>query len=259
MYNEFMLESLIAALWISFGIQFIFFSIAFLYRTDKVTDLSYGLTFIILAIIFLIMSSFGINQIILTLLILFWGLRISGYLFRRILKTGKDSRFDKIRHDFLKFGGFWLFQAFAVWIIMLPALIVLNSKQQTNFNIFSLLGIGIWLLGFIIESFADQQKYNFKSKSDNKDKWIDKGLWKFSRHPNYFGEILCWVGIFIFSIPYLSNLYWFSIISPLFIAFILIFVSGIPPLEKRYDEKYKDNKSYKEYKRKTSLLVPLPN
>lgn len=253
-----MIDNLILALTISFAIQVIFFSIAFLFKTDKVTDLSYGLTFVALAIIFLLKSNFQINQILVTILICVWGIRIAGYLFRRILKTGKDERFDQLRHDFLKFGGFWFFQAITVWIVILPALIILSSKQNLNFNFYNLSGISVWAIGFVIEAISDQQKFHFKSRPENKDKWISTGLWKYSRHPNYFGEIIIWCGIFIFSIPYLSSFLWLSIISPLFITFILIFISGIPPLEKRYDEKYKKDKDYENYKKATSVLVPIP-
>ena len=242
---------------ISLAIQIVFFTVAYLYKTDKVTDLSYGLTFIIISIIYLFGSTLKAPHIMLSSLVIIWGIRIVLYLFIRILKTEKDKRFDEFRHSFLKFGGFWLLQAISVWIIMIPAIIVLNS-EYSSLNLLSFIGILVWLLGFMVEAIADQQKYIFKSDPKNKDKWINKGFWKYSRHPNYFGEILIWTGIFIFSIPYLSGYLWVSIISPIYIAVLLIFVSGIPPLEKKYDEKYKDNSEYQNYKNKTSILIPLP-
>jgi steroid 5-alpha reductase family enzyme len=103
---------------------------------------------------------------------------------------------------------------------------------------------------------ADWQKYNFKNKPENKDKWTDVGLWSYSRHPNYFGEILCWVGLFIAALSYLSGIKYLFIISPIYISALLLFVSGIPPLEKRYDEKYRDNERYQQYKASTPLLIP---
>ncbi|MBN1168892.1 DUF1295 domain-containing protein, partial [Candidatus Woesebacteria bacterium] len=118
-------------------------------------------------------------------------------------------------------------------------------------------GIMIWILGLIIEAVADQQKFTFKNNPKNKGRWIDTGLWKYSRHPNYFGEMFLWWGVFVFAIPFLNGLAWITILGPLYISFILIFVSGIPLLEKRYDEKYAVNEDYQNYKKATSLLIPL--
>ncbi|OGD87000.1 hypothetical protein A2164_04215 [Candidatus Curtissbacteria bacterium RBG_13_35_7] len=254
-----MLENLFFALYISIIIQALFFAIAFTFKTDTVTDLSYGLTFIIITIYYYLTKSIQqLIPVLVTFLIIIWGLRLVIYLLTRILKTKKDSRFDKIRGNFLKFASFWLFQAIAIWIILLPALITLNSTTTVSINLIIIFGLIIWLLGFTIEAVADQQKFQFKSDPKNKDRWITSGLWKYSRHPNYFGEMLVWWGIFIIAIPCLTSWLWLAIEGPIFITFILIFVSGIPPLEKRYDKKYANNTKYQDYKNKTSLLIPLP-
>jgi steroid 5-alpha reductase family enzyme len=125
-------------------------------------------------------------------------------------------------------------------------------------NAIMVLGIVIWISGLLIETISDWQKFSFKNNPNNKNLWIQSGLWKYSRHPNYFGEMLCWWGIFIFVLPFIQGLSWLTIIGPIFITFILLFVSGIPPLEKRYDKKFADNKKYQDYKKKTSILIPLP-
>src|SRR3990167_1063781 len=253
-----MIETFIFALLIIFAIQIVFFALAASFKTDKFTDISYGLNFVAVALIlFFTKSSQSPVQTITAFLITVWGLRLAGYLFIRILKTKKDVRFDKIRNDPFKFGKFWFFQAITIFIILLPALVILNSQKAGNFP-FLLTGLFIGAFGLTIEAIADQQKFIFKNKAENKDRWISTGLWKYSRHPNYFGEMLVWWGIFIIALPYLENWQYISVIGPLFITFLLLFVTGIPPLEKKYEEKYRNNPDFEKYKEKTSLLVPLP-
>ena len=171
---------------------------------------------------------------------------------------GKDKRFDGIRENFWKFFQFWLFQAIAVWVISLPSSIIISKNILPEYSVLLYVGATIWMLGIITEGFADSQKFNFKNDPKNKDKWIETGIWKYSRHPNYFGEILCWWGIYFISLPYLTGFEHVAIIGPLFITFLLLFVSGIPPLENKYNEKYKNDTSYQNYKNRTSLLLPLP-
>ncbi len=250
---------LILTLGISFLIQTIFFIFAFSLKTDKVTDLSYGLTFIILSVFAVSLNRNPSSlQITVMIMIIAWAIRLIAYLLVRILRTKKDRRFDGVREKFLSFAQFWFFQALTVWIIMLPSLILFHEKERLSLNPTSYLAILIWLSGLIIEIVSDQQKFIFKNKPENKNNFISSGLWKYSRHPNYFGEILIWIGIFVISAKTFSSWDWLSIISPLFIAFILLFISGIPPLEKKYAERYRKNQKYQEYLRTTSLLIPLP-
>ena len=252
-----MVESLILALGISFGIQVIFFIFAAAFKTDKVTDFSYGLSFFIITLYFYFASSmYHAVQAVVTILISVWAMRLASYLVIRIFKTKKDERFNEIRDHFWKFATFWFFQAVTVWVILLPAIVLLLTNNL-SINPAFFVGVIIWAVGFFIESLADQQKFTFKKKPENKEKWIEFGIWKYSRHPNYFGEILCWVGIFIIALPYLSGWLWLTAVSPLFITFLLCFVSGIPPLEKKYDKKFAGNSEYQKYKKRTSILVPL--
>ncbi len=256
-----MMENLfISTLILSFIIQVLFFSYAAFFKTDKVTDLSYGLTFIALAVFTLLKNqTFYPYQILVVTLITLWGIRLAGYLFIRILKTKKDKRFDGIRENFGKFAQFWLLQAIAVWVISLPSTYLLSLKTTSSFNLSMLTGLLIWLMGIVIETTADWQKFQFKNKPANKNKLIMSGIWRYSRHPNYFGEISCWWGIFIYSLSFQTELSWLTIAGPVFITFLILFVSGIPTLEKKYNERYKENKEYQLYKQNTSLLVPLPN
>lgn len=248
-------------LWVSLGIslliQVIFFVVAAINKTDKVTDLSYGLTFVIMAwVLLLINQAFLPLQILLVLMVTAWGVRLSGYLFKRILAIKKDSRFDGIRENPIKFAQFWLLQAVSVWVIMLPTLVGLSKMTGGAIGPMTLLGGAVWLLGLVIEAVADAQKFAFKNEPANRGKWIESGVWKYSRHPNYFGEMLVWWGVFLAVVPVLESLEWLSLIGPLTITGLLLFVTGIPTLEKKYDRQYSDNPEYQRYKRRTSRLIP---
>lgn len=141
---------------------------------------------------------------------------------------------------------------------MLPSVAVLSSKTTPDkYHIF-LGGIIIFLIGLTFETIADIQKYRFKLNPKNKDMWIESGLWKYSRHPNYFGEMLVWWGLYIASIPFVGKLSPIFAISPLYISWLLVKVSGIPLLEKEHMKKYKNNPKYRNYIKKTSILIPLP-
>ncbi|PIQ73374.1 hypothetical protein COV58_02905 [Candidatus Roizmanbacteria bacterium CG11_big_fil_rev_8_21_14_0_20_36_8] len=244
---------------ISFAVQILFFVYAAIRQTDTVTDLSYGLTFIILAFTGLFSTKmFFIFQLIVFGMVLLWGIRIATYLFIRIKKMKRDKRFDGIREKFLSFAAFWFFQAITVWIVSLPATYLHMQKYDMSLNSIMIVGVLIWSAGMIIETVADMQKFNFKNNLNNSGKWIDTGIWKYARHPNYFGEMMCWWGIFIFSLPFQSGLSWLTVIGPISITYILLFATGIPTLEKKYNERYKDNADYQTYKNNTNLLVPWP-
>lgn len=253
----------IETLAISLLINIFLFVPAYFLKTDKLTDFSYGLSFILLSVYLFLNSAQTWVDTIVMIMVLIWAIRLITYLLVRIMKIGKDNRFDKIRNNPVKFMGFWIAQGITVWVVMLSSIGFLGATKEAmivnlnniNFDIF-LLGIIVYLIGLIIESVADYQKFKFKLKPENKGLWISSGLWKFSRHPNYFGEILIWLGVYITTISNInySSLF-IGIISPIFIFVILRFFSGIPPLEKRYNERYSDNIDYKKYKDQTNLLI----
>ncbi len=241
---------------ISVILNLLLFIPAFHYKTDKLTDISYSITFIILITIGLFSGGTSIPEVILFIMIFIWAVRLGSFLFIRINRFGRDKRFDDKRDNFIKFLGFWLLQGVSVFIILIPSLLVFSSKVD-SFNIYSIFGIIIFLSGLFIESIADFQKFNFITNSKNKGKWIDKGLWSYSRHPNYLGEIMVWSGIYFFAIFYLNlNHILISIISPAFISFLLLFVSGIPILEKSAMKKWGKDKEYRKYLKKTGKLFP---
>lgn len=245
------------ALVVSLVINLVMFLVAFRLQSDKLTDISYAATFATIAAWAFVGSYGSLFHIVLLTMLLLWSLRLGGFLLYRVVKKGKDARFDEIRANFFQFGKFWLGQAVAVWVIMIPA--VFAFEAGTVAGIWPLIGMAVWAVGLLCEAVADWQKYTFSTDPLNKDKWIDSGVWRYSRHPNYFGEILVWVGVYIYVATSLTALQAIvSLASPLFIIVLLLFVSGIPILEKSADKRWGDNPAYRQYKKRTSILVPLP-
>ena len=235
-----------------------FFAVAAARRTDVVTDLSYSLTFALLAVVLPFTGAREPSQLIASLLVLLWAIRLGGYLFRRILRMKVDHRFDGMRDRPLRFARFWLLQAVAVAVIMLPVSSLLDRSGAPGFGAWAVAGAAVWLAGLLIEAVADAQKSAFRSKDENRGRFIASGLWRYSRHPNYFGEILRWWGLFLYAVPFLEGTALAVVVGPVFITVLLLFVSGIPLLERSADDKYGDDPAYRDYKRRTSILVPLP-
>lgn len=251
---------ILASLLFSLIINLSFFLVALIFRTDKVTDLSYSLSFAFLAPVLLFASGSGYSliQLLLAGAIFLWAFRLGYYLLMRILITKTDDRFDDKRNNPANLIKFWLLQTIAVWLIMMPSTLFLTSREVKLPSIVVLSGFILFLIGFAFEAISDYQKFTFKRNGKNKGRWMDRGLWKFSRHPNYFGEILLWWGLFLVAIPSLSGWALLTIIGPIFITLLLLFISGIPLLEKSSDKKYGDDPDYRSYRDSTSLLIPLP-
>jgi len=259
--SNYVIEStVILSLLIVLLINGIAYLIAYCLQTDKLTDLTYSLTFITLAVFFMSRNITDISILIASLPII-WGIRLGSYLFYRILLKGKDYRFDSMRRVWWRFGGFWMIQALSIWVISLPYVLALDSSihlvQDRELSITSLIGIAIFSIGFITESIADFQKFRFKRQPENKGNFISSGLYSFVRFPNYTGEIMVWIGIFITCWPYLEGWALLSIVSPIWIIILLNKISGIPYLAVSQNERYGELLSYKEYVRSTKKLVPL--
>ncbi|HTX72666.1 MAG TPA: DUF1295 domain-containing protein [Rectinemataceae bacterium] len=250
--------NLVTSLLVSFVVQAVFFAFAAGLRTDKVTDFSYSLSFVLLSLILLVGAGpLSVPRIVAALLVVVWGFRLGAYLLNRIIHIGKDARFDDKRDNFLKFLQFWILQAVVVWLVMIPVTLFL-SMPAPGLTALSYVGALLWAVGLGIEATADAQKYTFKRNPANKAAWIESGLWKYSRHPNYFGEVLLWWGIWLFTLPGLSVGLLYSVLGPISIMLLLLFVSGVPLLEKSADERFGKNPSYLDYKRRTSIFLPLP-
>ena len=252
------MTAILLSLVIALAVNGAFFAVAAARKTDVVTDLSYSLTFALLAVSLPFTGAREPVQFVASLLVLIWALRLGGYLFRRILRIKVDHRFDGMRDDPLRFARFWLLQASTVAVVLLPVSYLLDSEHPPRFEAWATAGTGLWLAGLVFETVADAQKSAFKSKDENRGRFIATGLWRYSRHPNYFGEMLVWWGLFVYTAPVLHGAAFAVVAGPVFITVLLLFVSGIPPLERSADEKHGNDPAYREYKRRTSVLVPLP-
>lgn len=244
---------------VTVGYQLLFFIITALLKFDKVTDFAGSTNFIIIAVLTLVVKgTWHFRQVVLTLLAVIWGTRLALFLLMRILQWGEDRRFDEMRDNLGKLAFFWMFQAVWVWAVSLPVTVVNASDRDPSLQAVDIIGWVMWSVGMIVEATADQQKLKFKNAPENRGKWCNVGLWKYSRHPNYFGEILLWWGIFVASTPLLEGAEWLIILGPIFLTLLLLFVSGIPLLEVSADKKFGNVAAYRIYKGTTSPLIPLP-
>ncbi|XP_021909100.1 uncharacterized protein LOC110823105 isoform X1 [Carica papaya] len=244
---------------VTVGYQLLFFIVTALLKFDKVTDFAGSTNFVIIALLtFLIRGTWHFRQIILTLLVVSWGLRLGLFLLMRILKWGEDRRFDEMRSNLWKLAIFWLLQAVWVWTVSLPVTVINAIDRNPSLQAADIIGWIMWSIGWFIETTSDQQKLSFKNSPENRGKFCNIGLWKYSRHPNYFGEILLWWGIFVAASPVLEGAEWLVILGPIFLTLLLLFVSGIPLLEESADKKFGNITAYSVYKRTTSPLIPLP-
>jgi steroid 5-alpha reductase family enzyme len=251
--------NILSTLIVSFAIQALFFAFAASLKTDKVTDLSYSISFAILSILLVVVNrAYAPAQLLAAALVFVWAVRLGTYLLSRILKIGKDARFDDKRGNFLVFLRFWVIQAIAVWVIMLPVTTLISLRSVTFLGAIPLFGAAIWVIGFAIEVTSDAQKYAFRNDPKNNGRWIQSGLWKYSRHPNYFGEVVLWWGLFLLALPSFPASLLFTVVGPISITLLLLFVSGIPLLEKSAEVKHGKNPEYQAYKGRTSIFVLMP-
>ena len=242
---------------LAFAINWLAFIPSAIARTEHYYDLVGGITYVTVTIVaFLSSSDLDARAIIVAGMVLAWSLRLSIFLFVRISRAGKDSRFDKIKTRPVAFLMAWTIQGLWVLLTAAAALAVITGGNREPLGLVGYLGIAIWLAGFAIEVVADRQKSRFKADPDNQGRYIDVGLWSRSRHPNYFGEIVIWIGMAVIALPVLEGLRWATLISPVFVIFLLTKVSGLPMLEAKADERWGGQADYEAYKRNTPVLVP---
>jgi steroid 5-alpha reductase family enzyme len=250
------MNELLLFLGLSLAINIAMFVPAFLFKTDKLTDISYSVTFIVLSLLAFGGSDQSNPHFLTLLFVSVWALRLGGFLLYRIWNQKRDKRFDGMRENFFKFLNFWLLQGVSVFVVLIAALVFWTVDSPVLTTV-SWLGALIFGAGLLIEATADIQKYRFSQRKSTKGTWIDEGLWAASRHPNYLGEIMVWSGLYLFVLPSLSG--WqivIALLSPIFISSLLLFVSGVPLLEKSADKKWGKQKDYQNYKKAVPVLVP---
>ncbi len=240
-----------------FVIQWLGFIVAYLSQTERFYDLTGSITYICVTSIAVLLSPpVDGRSILLLILVVLWAGRLGTFLFRRILRAGKDARFDDIKVSFVRFLNAWMLQGLWVTFTLAAALAAITTTTRKGLGLFALMGSLVWGVGFAIEVTADAQKNRFRAKPGNKGRFIDTGLWSWSRHPNYFGEIVIWTGVAIIALPVLQGRQWVTLISPVFVALLLTRISGVPILEKRADEKWGGREDYEAYKNRTPMLIP---
>jgi len=200
---------------------------------------------------FFTMSEYLPRQIIVTIFIVLWAVRLICHVYKRY--DGKDPRFASWNWQGFKaliINFVWIFGQSIMIVIMSYPIILINRNQLAGLSLLDYIGCIVWITGFVIESISDHQLFLFKKDPANKGHVMQSGLWHYSRHPNYFGEVVMWWGIFLvaLTLPY----GWTAIITPVTITFLLLFVTGVPLLE----DAMRDNAEYQEYKKNTSMFIP---
>jgi steroid 5-alpha reductase family enzyme len=242
---------------LAFLIQWLVFIPAYLRQTEKFFDLTGSLTYISVSTVALLLSA-GVDgrAILVWALVVIWAVRLGTFLFSRIKKAGKDDRFDEIKPSFIRFLNVWTIQGLWVTFTLIAALVTITTTYRKELDVFALVGFLVWIFGFTVEVVADYQKTGFNSDPANKGKFIHTGLWSKSRHPNYFGEIVLWIGVMIIALPILQGWQWVALISPIFVTLLITRVSGVPLLEKKADQKWGGQAEYEAYKKQTPVLIP---
>ena len=243
-----------------FVIQWIAYIPAFIFKTEKFYDLTGSLTYIT-AISFALYSTntpqnLDLGSLIIGIAIILWAIRLGSFLFMRIHKDKKDGRFDSIKTSFSQFFMTWTLQGMWVFICSSAALVAIANPTGVPINILFIIGLALFILGFVIEIIADNQKSAFRSIPENKDVFINEGLWARSRHPNYFGEITLWTGITVMGISTFEGMNYLALFSPIFSYLLLNYVSGVRMLEYRGHKKWGHLDAYKVYKESTPKLIP---
>ncbi|MBT8102496.1 MAG: DUF1295 domain-containing protein [Gammaproteobacteria bacterium] len=244
---------------LAFAVNWLAFIPATLKQTERYYDLTGGITYITVTVVAVLLSSkLDLRATLVAAMVMIWSLRLATFLFRRISRDGKDSRFDNIKNRPSRFFMAWTIQGLWVLLTAAAALAVITGGVREPLGAFGIAGIIVWTIGMLIEIVSDRQKSAFRNDPDNEGKFINVGLWAWSRHPNYFGEIVLWTGMAIVAIPVLQGWQWATLISPVFVTFLLTRVSGVPMLEEKADTRWGGQDDYEEYKRRTPVLIPKP-
>ncbi len=225
-------------------------------KSDIFFDLIGSISFISIGVTsLLLIPDVDANQILIFFLLIFWALRLGPFLFIRRLSAGPDERLSEYFKSPFSLYFIWTMNSLWVFLTSLSMIVIFSSSEDNEFGLMQWLGLLIWVFGFLIEVVSDTQKNKFNKK--NKGAFIDVGLWKYIRHPNYLGEIIIWFGVFVISINYINSIFTIlSILSPIFVFVLLRFLTGVPQLEQRGEEKWGQQGKYLNYKKRTGILLP---
>lgn len=238
-------------------IHWLIFIPSYIHQTEHYFDLTGGIAYLsALGATALLQPALDTRGLALCLLIAIWAIRLGGFLFMRVKRAGSDSRFDLIKIDFFRFLLTWTLSGTWVYVTMAAGLAAVSSTDSPPLDAFFAAGLALWLAGFAFEVTADAQKTRFRADPANKDRFISGGLWSISRHPNYFGEIVLWIGIAVIAFPALSGWQYLTLISPVFVIFLLTRVSGINMLERAAKKRWGEDPAYQAYLDSTPALVP---
>jgi steroid 5-alpha reductase family enzyme len=244
---------------VAFGANWVAFVPSYIFQTERYFDLTGSLTYIALVVLALVSrGTLDPRTLLLALLAGTWALRLGSFLFARIRADGSDARFDTLKPDFGRLLLTWTLQGLWVFLTLSCALAAMTTAEAPSLGWLELVGTAVWLVGFSVEAAADQQKRRFRADPANRGRFITSGLWGWSRHPNYFGEIILWVGIALIALPALSGWQHATLISPIFVFVLLTRISGIPLLESRANKQWGDDSEYRAYQARTPVLLMRP-
>jgi len=259
--NFFGVPLVIASAGLCLGINLLVFIPAAIAKTEKYFDLTGSITYFLVMGMALYAMGDTINTrvIVLALMVCIWALRLGTYLMQRIQADGKDGRFDELKKQPSTFIIPWILQALWVFLTSLAVIIIMATNPNHSALLWTdILGSALWTIGFVVEVIADAQKSSFRKDVKNQGQFIQEGLWRYSQHPNYFGEILLWTGMFVVGAGFYEGTQWVALISPLFIYLLLTKISGINMLNERADARWGSDPNYQQYRENTSVLILRP-
>ncbi len=237
-------------------IQWLAFIPAYQHQTERYYDLVGSSSFILVTLVALLLADrYDDRSLVLSAMVILWALRLGSFLYRRIRQDGGDDRFENIKPNAKRFFLTWTLQGLWVSITAATVFATISAERAVPLTAYDLNAIALWVMGFTLEVIADRQKRTHRAKV-GKGEFIQSGLWAYSRHPNYFGEILLWIGVALLAFPALQGLAYVTLLSPVFVYLLLTRMSGIPMLEKKAEKKWGDRADYQAYKKRTRLLVP---
>ena len=244
---------------LSFGLNWLVFVHAYLSQTERFFDLTGSITYVSVIAVSLALTAEGDSRsFLLGAMVIVWATRLGSFLFARIRRDGSDGRFDGLKPSLPRFLMTWTLQALWVLLTVACALAAITTTRPVPLSGFAALGTLIWIFGFTVEVIADREKRRFRADPNNRGRFIQNGIWAWSRHPNYFGEITLWLGVAIVAFPVLSGWQNATLISPIFVYMLLTRISGIPLLESRGKKKWGHELEYQAYRERTPALLLRP-